>query len=154
MAGPSASAGNYPIAVDVADDDGGTDQATLASGYTVYNIPSTILQPINYTGPRSMFKLGSTIPVRITVKSCAGASVGNLLPQVRLTMGDNIPDGTDLEPTSTAAPTVGTAMRYDATGAQYIYNLATKGLSAGDWSVRIDDPSFAKPVDALFSLKK
>lgn len=55
------------------------------------------------------------------------APAGNLLPQVRLTMGDDIPDGTDLEPTSTATPTVGTAMRYDATGAQYIYNLATNG---------------------------
>jgi len=71
-----SSAGNYPIAVDVADDDGETDHATLASGYTVYNIPSTILQPINYTGPRSLFKLGSTIPVKITVKSCAGGSRG------------------------------------------------------------------------------
>ena len=151
---PYSAAGVYPVTVNVADDDGGTDSATVGSGYTVYNIPSTILQPINYTGPRSLFKLGSTIPVKITVTSCGGGSVGTLSPQVGVKLLDQTPDGTFIEPTSTAAPTTGTTMRYDATAAQYIYNLGTKTLSAGDWSIKVTDPTFATPVEAIVSIKK
>jgi hypothetical protein len=148
-----ASAGNYTIGVNVADDDGGTDSDSIAT-YSVYNIPSQMLQPINYTGPRSAFKLGSTIPVKITVKDCSNNSVSSLTPTVSVMKLDNAPDGTDMETVSTANPTSGTTMRYDATGAQYIYNLATKQLSSGDFKISITDPTFATPVTAIVSIKK
>jgi hypothetical protein len=35
------------------------------------------------------------------------------------------------------ASDTGNSFRYDATGGQYIFNLATKGLSAGTWRIRI-----------------
>jgi hypothetical protein len=59
----------------------------------------------------SYFKLGSTIPVKIRVVSCGGAAVSGLAPQVSVVKKDSIPAGTELEATSTATPTDGTAMR-------------------------------------------
>jgi hypothetical protein len=153
-------AGSWTIKVDVQDSD--SAPATEKTGQVAlsYSV-SGILQPINYTGPRSLFKLGSTIPVKITVKDCAQNPVTTLSPQVRVGKQDSLPDGSDAEPTSTATPTEGTAMRYDASGQQYIYNLSTKSgpfapYSTGDWYVRVYDASFgsASPVQATFSLKK
>jgi hypothetical protein len=152
------SAGTYPITVNVADDNGGTDSDSTVS-HTVNNIPSTVLQPINYTGRpgvpgMSLFKAGSTIPVKITVANCNGASVGGLLPTVKAVKYDNQADGTDVESSSPANPDPGTQMRYDATAGQYIYNLGTKGQTAGDYKLTISDASFASDVIAYFSLKK
>ncbi len=150
-----AGAGTYSATITVTDDDGGTAGAPVATGgYRVYNKPSSVLQPINGTGPRSLFKLGSTVPVKITVADCSGATVGTLAPQVAVIKLDSMPDGTEWETVSTATPTTGTTMRYDATGAQYIYNLSTKNLTVGDWKVRITDGSFPTPVEATFSIKK
>jgi hypothetical protein len=151
-----AAAGSYTIVVQVADDDGGSDQKST-SDYRVYNDPGRVLQPINDTRngqPMSYFKLGSTIPVKIRVVSCAGTAVSGLAPQVSVVKKDSTPAGTEFEPTSTATPTDGTAMRWDATNQQYIYNLSTKPLSVGDWKVQIGDGTFAAPVEADFSIKK
>lgn len=147
-----AAAGSYPITVVVADDDGGSD--TEAVTHRVYNTPTGILQPINGTGPRSAFKLGSTIPVKTGVVSCTGSAVSNLGPSVQVVKLDGTPDGTTLEPTSTATPTAGTTMRWDGVQQQYIYNLATKPLSVGDWKVRVSDGTFAAPIEAIFSIRK
>lgn len=150
-----AAAGTYSATVTVTDDDLGEASAPVAAGgYRVYNKPSAVLQPINGTGPRSLFKLGSTIPVKITVAGCNGSTVGTLTPQVAVIQLDSTPNGTEVETVSTATPTTGTTMRYDAAGAQYIYNLNTKNLSVGDWKVRITDASFQGPVEASFSIKK
>lgn len=149
------SAGTYDAVVRVTDDDGGRGSDALAAGgYTVYNRPSGVLQPINGAGSRSLFKLGSTIPVKITVADCEGLTVPSLTPQVAVVKIDATPDGTLVEAVSTANPTDGTTMRYDSDAAQYIYNLASKPLSMGDWRVRIRDASLAGPVEAAFSLKK
>ena len=149
------SAGTRTVTVDAADDDGGAAQSATTS-VTVHNVPSGILQPINNTGPRSAFKLGSTIPVKIAVQDCNGNAVSSLAPSVKLQKVDvnNDPDGTDIEPVSTANPTSGTTMRWDSSGQQYIYNLATKGLALANYMVFVSDPSFASPVIAVITLKK
>ncbi len=142
--------------MDVTDDDGGTD-SDATHCHTAYDVPTTTLQPINYTGPRTAFKAGSPIPVKITVADCDGNSVGTLAPQVSVQKGDIPPDpeGTINEAVSTVPPSSGTTMRYDATGAQYIYNLNTKGLTApSDYTIVISDPSSAAPVIAYITLKK
>jgi hypothetical protein len=148
-------AGAYTITVDVEDDDGGTDSDATTS-HTVNNIPSGILQPINTSGNRSQFKLGSTIPVKIAVANCAGSSVGTLSPSVRVVKLDADPNdpGTVLEALQTTTPTNGLNMRYDATGQQYIYNLATKPLAQGSFKVYVEDASFAGPASAEFNIKK
>lgn len=147
-----ASAGTYTITVDVTDDDDGTDSETTS--HKVNNIPTSVQQPINTTGARSAFKLGSTVAVKIGVTGCDGQVVGSLAPAVSVVKLDGTPDGTEMEPTSTASPTTGTTMRFDSAGSQYIYNLGTKSLSAGDWKVKITDASFGAPVEATFSLRK
>jgi hypothetical protein len=151
------SAGSYTIRVDVEDDDLGTDSDSTLT-HTVSNIPSNVLQPINYTGrptnplDMSLFKAGSTVPVKITVADCDGNSVGTLSPTVAVNKYDNSADGYSVESTSPANPTPGTVMRYDATAVQYIYNLGTKGFTNGDYKITISDPSFASVI-AYISLK-
>jgi hypothetical protein len=154
----SYGAGAYTPGVTVTDKDGDSgDSSSLASPPTVSLLYSTgqgILQPINYTGPRSLFKLGSTIPVKIKITDCNGASVSTLRPQVSLVKLDSNPDGTSPEDVYSTVPDQGTTMRF--TGSpdyQYIYNLATKTLSAGDFKITISDPTIAS-VTAYFSIKK
>ena len=146
------NAGTYSATIRVTDDDGGSDAEAMS--HRVHNTPSAVLQPINSTGGRSAFKSGSTVPVKITVADCDGRSVPTLAPQVSVVKLDATPDGTVVEVVSTATPTTGTTMRYDALASQYIYNLSTKSFGDGDWRVRISDGSFVRPVDAIFSVKR
>ncbi len=156
-----AAAGTYSGSVTVTDDDGGSDSESLASYFRAYNSPSAILQPINSSGTRSGFKIGSTIPVKITVTGCDGAAVSNLTPAVNLEKNDTTADVAVNEALATETPTNGKLMRWDATGQQYIYNLSTKlsqftgaQLTTGTWTVSVNDSTFARPVKAAFDLRK
>lgn len=151
------AAGSYTVDVTVEDDDGGvgTDSATFATR----NIPSAVLQPINLDG-RSTFKLGSTVPVKLTVTDCGGGVVTSLAPVVGLVKIDNTPEAAVNEVASTSTPTAGTTMRWSVD--QYVYNLSTKNsqftsgsaLTAGEYRVTVSDPSFVGPVVARFGLRK
>ena len=113
------------------------------------------LQPINMDNS-SNFKLGSTIPVKIKVTDCNGASVGTLVPQVFLTrVGSG--SGTVNEPVIVeSVPDVENDMRYDSSGHQYIYNLSTKRsvfaspingpLALGRYELKVSDPTIADVV--------
>lgn len=152
-----ASAGAYTVSSTVTDDDGGAGTAGLAETHRVYNKPSSILQPVNDTRlgqAESQFKLGSTIPIKITVASCGEVPVSTLAPTVSVSKAATSLTITSVETVSTATPTTGTAMRYDASGAQYIYNLSTKNLTEGRFQITITDPTFASPVTATVTLKK
>lgn len=153
------AAGSYTIGVTVTDDDRGV--GTASGSFTAYNTPSAILQPINAAGTRSVFKLGSTIPVKITITGCDdGQAVSTLTPTVSLVRVDTTVENVVTETAVTATPTNGTAMRWSDT--QYIYNLSTKAsqfpnltaLTQGTYKVTVDDGSFAAPVTATFDLKK
>jgi hypothetical protein len=148
--------GTYTIWVTVTDDDGATDSADASFG--TRNTPSALMQPINAAGTRSVFKLGSAIPVKITVTGCDGSPVSTLAPVVGLSKLDTLPDGTVNEAVDAVA-TNGLAMRWSDT--QYIYNLSTKlsqqtgaVLSAGTYKVTVTDPTFIGPVSAQFDLRK
>ncbi len=154
------SAASYDAIVTVTDDDGGSNSQDV-SGVRAYNTASAIMQPINSTGTRSGFKIGSSIPVKITVTGCDKAPVTTLTPQVNLVQGDTTPDVAVNEESGTEVATNGKLMRWDATGQQYIYNLSTKlsqftgaELTQGTWTVSVSDPSFAAPVKAAFDLRK
>jgi hypothetical protein len=144
----------------VRDDDAGVGTGS-GSAFTAYNTPSAILQPINASPNRSTFKIGSTIPVKITVTGCDGNAVTSLTPRVNLELTDTTASDTVNEPAVTETPTNGKLMRWDATGQQYIYNLSTKlsqftgaQLTAGTWTVSVNDDSFLRPVKAAFDLRK
>ncbi|MGD8200746.1 PxKF domain-containing protein [Ornithinimicrobium sp. W1679] len=153
------AAGTYSATVTVTDDDLGSDSESV-SGVRAYNTPSVIQAPINTTGTRSTFKIGSTVPVKITVTGCDGLPVSNLTPAVNLVQGDTIVDGAVNEPVITEVATNGKLMRWADT--QYVYNLSTKNsqlngglaLTNGTYTVTVMDPSFAVPVKAVFDLRK
>jgi hypothetical protein len=94
---------------------------------------SGYLQPINADGS-SIFKLGSTIPVKFTLPDGASA-VTATLSLAKVSSGI---DGSYLEATSTAQASTGNTFRYDAPSGQYNFNLSTKGLTSGTWRLRID----------------
>jgi PKD repeat protein len=154
-----SSAGTYTAAVTVTDDNAGTDTESAAAGFDTMNTPSAIMQPINAAGTRSVFKLGSTIPVKITVKDCGGNAVTSLAPTVTLYKLDGVPNPGDLETATTTVPTNGLNMRWSDT--LYIYNLSTKlsqqtgaALTAGSYRVAVTDDSFFDRTTADFELKK
>ena len=109
---------------------------------------SGVLQPINQDGS-SIFKLGSTIPVKFRLTNeCANVS---LVAKIYLRKIDNGIEGTQLEATSTSAADTGNTFRWS--DGQFIFNLATKPLSAGTWKITIDlGDGFPRSV--LISLKK
>jgi PKD domain/Thrombospondin type 3 repeat len=154
------AAGTYTVGVTVTDDDHGSDSKSAATGFTTKNTPSSILQPINSAGSRSGFKIGSSIPVKITVSDCGGATVSTLTPAVSLKKLDGSPDVDVNEVVSTSTPTTGSTMRW--TDTQYLYNLSTKNsqfnagaaLTTGTYRVTVSDPSFYGSVSADFDLKK
>jgi hypothetical protein len=119
------AAGTYGLTVSVNDGDGGT--ATAGGGGNVALLYSTsgILQPINTTGARSSFKIGSTIPVKIRVTDCLGKSVPGLTLNVMLQKLDASAIVVN-ETVEVSVPDVGNTMRYDSAAPQYIYNLSTK----------------------------
>jgi hypothetical protein len=97
---------------------------------------SGFLQPINVDGS-SVFKLGSTIPVKFALTGVS-ASIANLTARIYVAKVANNVTGSEAEAISTASATTGNLFRYDATSGQYIFNLATKGLSTGTWQIRAD----------------
>jgi hypothetical protein len=148
-----AGTGSWTVSASVTDKDTGSDTSTSADNAVSlsYDTGLGILQPINYTGPRSAFKSGSTIPVKIRITDCNGLPVSGLGPKVTFTFGDPVPDGTALEDAVTTTPDPGNIMRYS--DGQYILNLATKGKALGDYTVTITDPSIPT-TSAKVSIKK
>lgn len=98
--------------------------------YTV----SGVLQPINADGS-SVFKVGSTIPVKFTATDTNGAPVTNLSATLTQTLLTSTIEGTYMEADTNVAATSG--FRYDPTSGQYIFNWSTKGLAPGTYRIRI-----------------
>lgn len=165
----TGSAGTKSIIVAVTDDDAGAGSSSAMTSYATKNTASTFLAPINSGAgvPRSVFKLGSTIPVKITVTDCSSAPVSTLTPMVQLQKVDGVADGAVNEAAVSEVATNGKAMRWDT--AQYIYNLSTKrsqfcatpaisgctasDLTAGTYRLTVTDPSFFVNPTATFDLK-
>lgn len=152
------SAGTFTIEVTVTDDDGGVGSKT--GSFATRNRPSAILQPINTDGSSS-FKLGSTIPVKITVSDCGGTLVDTLSPVVSLTRVSGTTSSVN-EVVSSSAADSGNTMRWSSEGSQYISNLSTRksqfnagnDLTEGAYELKITDGSFASTVVASFKLRK
>jgi len=94
------------------------------------------LQPINPDGS-SVFKRGSTIPVKFKLQG-PSAGIANLGAHLSVAKVSNGVTGTYVEADSTAVCDAGDTFRYDPTAKQYIFNLSTKPMSVGTWSLRVD----------------
>src|SRR3954454_4796807 len=131
--------------------DGAGNAASISLPYTVQTDFVGFTQPVNdpwtpTTG--SVFKYGSTIPLKFQLKNGAGALISDALAQTianqcaaKLSF---VKTGTNALPVDETAYTdasdSGGCFRYDLTARQFIYNLGTKALpnaAAGQqWSLR------------------
>ncbi len=136
----TADPGDHSFSVSACDLAGNT--AEKSAVYHVRYLYSGVLPPVNLDG-RSVFKLGSTIPVKIQLRDAAGANVTNAQVTLSVAKLSNGVWGDELEAVSTSAATTGNLFRYDVSGSLYIFNLSTKPLSTGTWQMRImmDDGS-------------
>ena len=96
---------------------------------------SGVLQPINPDGS-SIFKLGSTVPVKFQLTDAEAAAIGGAAAHLTIAKVSNNVEGSFVEAVSTSNATTGSLFR-DAGDGQYIFNLSTKGLSTGTWSLKI-----------------
>jgi hypothetical protein len=114
---------------------------------------SNVLQPINIDGT-SIFKLGSTIPVKFQLTG-PSAAITNLAARIYVAPVSNSIVGSEVEAVSTSASDAGNTFRYDASAGQYVFNLGTKTLTQGSWQIRIDlQDAASAPHTVVISLKK
>ncbi len=126
--------------------------ATANATYTVIYRFDGFLQPINDTShPQvcgspcvvSVFKSGSTVPVKFQLKDANGNIVqaGSLPIWVTPVRGSRTSSSVDESVYSTTT-TSGTNYRWDSTLSQYIFNWGTRGFAAGYYwriGVQLDD---------------
>lgn len=92
--------------------------------------------PINNDGS-SIFKLGSTVPVKFQLKDPQGDYFTTATAKIYIANISGNAIGTYMEAHSTSAATTGNLFRYDSTSNQYIFNLSTKSLSKGTWQIKV-----------------
>jgi hypothetical protein len=128
----AAQAGHvYTFGVRVTDALGLFDDETINVG--VGHSWSGFLQPVNPDGS-SVFK-GGTVPVKFRLTG-ASAGVTNAVVRLYVAKVNDSVVGTEEEAGSTSNATEGNLFRYS--DGQYIFNLSTKGLTAGTYQLRVD----------------
>jgi len=108
---------------------------SLSRSYEViWNRYAGFFQPVD-NGAVNVAQPGSSIPVKFSLTG-ASAGITNLAARISVARVSNGVAGSYVETTSNAAPDGGNLFRYS--GGQYIYNLSTKGMATGTWSIRVD----------------
>lgn len=147
----TSSVGTKTYSVVTTDNAGNTRTATVT--YRVTYAYGEVRQPINANGS-SVFKTGSTVPVKFGLTDYAGTPVGTATPTISYTSlnPEGIVDEQSTEPVYNAPATGGTQLRWDATSNQYIFNLGTKTLKVGTYKliITLDD---GKQYGAIITLK-
>jgi len=86
------------------------------------------LPPVSLSKP---FKMGSTIPIKFQLMDVQGAFITNALPLISLKLlSSGIPIGDAIDGSSNGAANTDNIFRYEPDSNQYIFNLATKDLTA------------------------
>ena len=127
--GKANGVGTFTYTATATDKAGNT--STMTGSYQVVYRFDGFLQPINDTAHQtgtsiSVFKAGSTIPVKFQLKKADGTVVQAITAPVWLTpvKGSSMSLPVD-ETAYTASGDSGSTYRYDATAQQYIYNWKT-----------------------------
>jgi hypothetical protein len=151
-----AAGASYTITVQVTDDNSGMGSGTSDPFSFLYDATG-VLQPVNDTQAGqdpSVFKYGSTIPVKIQVTDCNGTPVPNLT-NVKVTINKQTSStptyGDDETITNTNSPDSGGYMRWS--DPIYIYNLATKSLADSTATYKITITGPIATVTAYFGTR-
>ncbi|WP_088009289.1 PxKF domain-containing protein [Indiicoccus explosivorum] len=126
--------GTHTVTVTAEDQAGNSVEKEVT--YTVSYSFGGVLDPIS-TESTSIFKSGRTVPVKFQLQDVNGAYVTNAVASIRIVKTSNSVMGEEVDAVSTSAATSGNLFRYDPTDNQYIFNLSTKGLSSGTYSLVI-----------------
>jgi Tol biopolymer transport system component len=110
-----------------------------------------LLPPVNNDNT-SIFKLKSTVPVKFRLTDPDGTSLGNAVAKLYVAKATDQVVGTYVEAESMASADSGNTFRYDTLAGQYIFNLGTKSLSTGSYSLRVEVNSVVMK-EVLISLK-
>ncbi|MBU4077834.1 MAG: PxKF domain-containing protein [Euryarchaeota archaeon] len=116
------------------------NNVTQTASYTIaYNFLG-IQPPIRSDGS-SIFKLGSTIPVKFRVADANGNYVSTVVSNLTHQKITDEIFGRIEESISTSAANDGNTFRYDITDNLYIFNLGTSGMATGTYqlSINLDD---------------
>ncbi|MCU1353648.1 MAG: Hyalin, partial [Acidimicrobiales bacterium] len=142
----TSTVGAKSFTITAKDNAGNTTTKTVH--YNVIYAFGGVLQPINADGS-SLFKLGSTVPVKFQLRNSAGALVPSANATLTVAKISNGVIGVDVEAISTSAASTGNAFRCD--GGQCIFNLATKPLSQGTYqlTITLDDGTQQKVIISL-----
>jgi hypothetical protein len=146
----TTSPGTNDFTVTATDNAGNTDTKSVTY-HVNYNF-GQFLPPINNDGS-SVFKLGSTVPIKFQLTDANGNYITDATAIINLDKIASTITGTILQPYSVGSGTAGNIFIYETNGNRYSYNLVTKGLSAGTWRITVtisDESSYAINV----SLKK
>ncbi len=134
---PSGILTNYDLTYNTAD-------------FSIRYTYSDVLQPINTDGS-SIFKLGSTIPVKFELKDSGGNFILSAVASIRYAKTGIGITGDEFEAISTSAATSGNLFRL--TGNQYIFNLGTKAIKTGpgtyELRITLDDGTVNKVTISL-----
>lgn len=116
------------------------DIANFATGtFTIVYKWSGFSQPINDitynpTQSLSVFKGGSTVPVKFQLQNDSGTLVqSSTLPRWLTPVKISSMSASVYEATYSDPATSGTTYKFDASSSQYLYNWSTKGLTTGYW---------------------
>jgi hypothetical protein len=132
----SYSAGNYTITVTAKDSDlaeadpkstTGTQNVSL-----LYKV-SELQDPVNRPPmTMSVFKHGSTIPLKVIITDCNNQPVNGLVPKISFTKVNPATPSIGVNEGLSTQPNDTNFLMRDAGNGQYIYNLNTKSLADGD----------------------
>ncbi len=148
--GTANGVGTFNYTATAADNAGNT--TTLTGSYTVvYNIQYGVaffLQPINDTAhtastTTSIFKAGSTVPVKFQLKDANGAIIQANSAPLWLTPAKGSSTTATVDENLYSDPaTTGSTYRWDSTSQQYVYNWGTAKTQANYYwriGVKLDD---------------
>jgi len=122
--------GSYTVSVSVTDKDGAAGTKSSGANAVSHLYAMTgILAPFNSDGS-SVWKYGSTLPVKVRITDCQSNPVGGLAPKVGTSLVSSADPTLAIdEAASTSAADTAGVMRYDSTAGQYIYNFGSRNLS-------------------------
>lgn len=92
------------------------------------------MQPINIDGS-SIFKLGSTVPIRFELQDTVGQTLTNLEATLRVAKLSGSVTGTEMQAVSTVPADTGSIFKIQSN--QYVYYWGTSGLTEGTWAIRV-----------------